>query len=205
VHLISKSITRRARAVAQSTAIGLVLGATAASANTFEFLIDDLTDQIVVTRNKNGVFDLSTKFAGEVAQDTFILSGTYRVEDFPINFNIVGPADSTEDAGEVSDTLRVEARILSAGFVQFSYSFTSDIDPGSVPRLPSSLPDIPETGALQTVLFILGDPNSDTATIRFRSDVSPIPGPIVGAGLPGLILAGGALLVLARRRRFAGA
>jgi hypothetical protein len=40
--------------------------------------------------------------------------------------------------------------------------------------------------------FIYGEPN-------------PVPSPIAGAGLPALILAGGALLALARRRRFSAA
>jgi hypothetical protein len=40
----------------------------------------------------------------------------------------------------------------------------------------------------------------EVSQIRFGETV-PIPGPIVGAGLPGLILAGGALVALARRRK----
>src|SRR5262245_28839985 len=40
-------------------------------------------------------------------------------------------------------------------------------------------------------------PNGNTGPV----DVSAVPGPVVGAGLPGLVLACGGLLALARRRR----
>jgi hypothetical protein len=42
---------------------------------------------------------------------------------------------------------------------------------------------------------------TSTLTMNFSSAAVAVPGPIVGAGLPGLLLACGALLLLARRRR----
>jgi hypothetical protein len=48
--------------------------------------------------------------------------------------------------------------------------------------------------------FPLPSPTTRVPTITVQSDVE-VPGPIAGAGLPGLIAACGALLALARRRR----
>jgi hypothetical protein len=52
-----------------------------------------------------------------------------------------------------------------------------------------------------TIQINLYGPGTANARVEWAIDESPVPGPVVGAGLPGLILASGVLLLLARRRR----
>jgi hypothetical protein len=95
--------------------------------------------------------------------------------------------------------------------VGFLATFQSDTETGISPppgNFPSGVTNLLETGDLQLLTppgfsVTLPEVGLVDLAVRARSDaVERVPGPVVGAGLPGLVAAcGGVLLALARRRR----
>jgi hypothetical protein len=74
-------------------------------------------------------------------------------------------------------------------------------DPGaSIFSLMAITPAMPDSERIKDQAFSYSEFSTLIDSVGLR-DVAPVPGPIVGAGLPGLILACGTLLALARRRR----
>jgi hypothetical protein len=95
--------------------------------------------------------------------------------------------------------------------VGFLATFQSDTETGISPppgNFPSGVTNLLETGDLQLLTppgfsVTLPEVGLVDLAVSARSDaVERVPGPVVGAGLPGLVAAcGGVLLALARRRR----
>ena len=110
----------------------------------------------------------------------------------------------------VSDVLSLSSFVSPTGAtVGFLATFQSDAETGISPppgNFPSGVTNLLENGNLQLLTpaeFTVTLPGAGVVplAVSARSDAVEVPGPIAGAGLPGLILAGGGLLALARRRR----
>ena len=93
------------------------------------------------------------------------------------------------------------------GVVFLSYDLTlPDLPPnGTTITLPTNIPGITSSFAVLGTVAETGGPQDLSAYFGLTTGMvvvtSAAPGPIVGAGLPGLILAGGGLLVWWRRRQ----
>jgi hypothetical protein len=94
---------------------------------------------------------------------------------------------------------------LGVGFLSYDLTL-SDLPPnGTTITLPTNIPGITSSLAVLATLAETGGPQDLSRYFGLTTGTvvvtSAAPGPIVGAGLPGLILAGGGLLVWWRRRQ----
>ena len=186
--------------------IGCLVGITPASALNISFSEDPSeTAPIDVTTNINNSTITTSLETASLSVGNVTGAGTLLFRR-----QMTGPVTGEDGGNGVSDVLSLFSfGPAGAPPVGFLATFQSDTETGISPppgNFPSGVTNLLENGNLQLLtppgfsVTLPGVGPVDLA-VSAQSDAVEIPGPVVGAGLPGLMAACVGLLALARRRR----
>jgi hypothetical protein len=143
--------------------------------------------------------DLGTDGPGALSQVPANSQGVVITIDPTVAYIFTEKGTGTSSTALVSDIVHVipsaNTSLLEAISDPFEGLTVAGAEASHVVGGVTNFQVVEETGSPQSLTAF----NPDLA-IQFGSDVAAVPGPIAGAGLPGLIFAGSVLLVLARWR-----